>query len=252
MDSAVVEYRKRRQKRLDSRFHKDEPEEETNNRQNNRNHGGHGNTKLPYGLCHRYGISIEKGWTPRDAWDALAEKGVTPTGEFEKRKGNSTFKSRFGTVYSNISAEKTSGGKYALFGDFEMGKTSGKHSKYHDFICKDEMYAFLKENGVSRFKDPDSGDIVNPKKMDLPRTVAKIGETRYKDLTLGYRTDRTGHPYTGRGFAIAGQDFTGKRTVLKVFSKITDAKAYAKKIGCSEDDLRLTADLKKYAKPTVG
>lgn len=252
MDQAVIEYRKRRQKRLDARFHNDEPEAETNNRNNNRNHGGHGNTKLPYGLCHRYGIEIGKGWSPRDAWDALADKGVTPTAEFSKRSGNSTFKSRFGTVYSNITAEKASGGKYSLYGDFDMGATKGKHSKYHDFICKDEMYAFLKENGVSRFKDPDTGERVNPQKMDLPKTVAKIGETRYKDITIGYRTDKTGHPYSGRGYAITGQDFRGKRTVLKVFGKVSDAKEYAKKIGCSDNDLRWTDDLKKHVKPDAG
>ena len=38
----------------------------------------HGNTRLPFGLCMRYGIAIGKDWTPRDAWDALKGKGITP------------------------------------------------------------------------------------------------------------------------------------------------------------------------------
>lgn len=33
---------------------------------------------LPYGLCERYGIRLEKNARPRDAWDALARKGITP------------------------------------------------------------------------------------------------------------------------------------------------------------------------------
>ena len=38
-----------------------------------------GNTRLPFGLCERYGIPIGKDWTPRDAWEALRKKtGITP------------------------------------------------------------------------------------------------------------------------------------------------------------------------------
>ncbi len=33
-----------------------------------------GNTRLPFGLCGRYGIPIGKDWTPRDAWEALRKK----------------------------------------------------------------------------------------------------------------------------------------------------------------------------------
>lgn len=39
----------------------------------------HGNTRLPFGLCERYGIQLPNGATPRDAWDALKGKtGLTP------------------------------------------------------------------------------------------------------------------------------------------------------------------------------
>jgi hypothetical protein len=33
-----------------------------------------GNTRLPYGLCKKYGIRILDGWRPRDCWAALEEK----------------------------------------------------------------------------------------------------------------------------------------------------------------------------------
>lgn len=34
-------------------------------------------TRLPFGLCKRYGISLPKNATPRSAWEALAGKGVS-------------------------------------------------------------------------------------------------------------------------------------------------------------------------------
>lgn len=46
--------------------------------------GGHGNTRLPYGLCEKYGIEVQKGWTPREAWSALAGKGVSAAEEYKK------------------------------------------------------------------------------------------------------------------------------------------------------------------------
>ena len=44
----------------------------------------HGNTKLPYGLCEKYGIEVKSGWTPREAWEALAGKGVSAAEEYRK------------------------------------------------------------------------------------------------------------------------------------------------------------------------
>ena len=48
--------------------------------------GGHGNTKLPFGLCEKYGIDVQKGWTPREAWEALEGKGVSAKEEYRKLK----------------------------------------------------------------------------------------------------------------------------------------------------------------------
>lgn len=46
--------------------------------------GGHGNTRLPYGLCKAAGIDTE-GMTPKDAWDALAGKtGVKAKDAYKK------------------------------------------------------------------------------------------------------------------------------------------------------------------------
>lgn len=41
-------------------------------------------TRLPFGLCKRYGITLPKGATPRVAWDALKGKGVSRTEIYAK------------------------------------------------------------------------------------------------------------------------------------------------------------------------
>lgn len=50
--------------------------------------GGHGNTKIPFGLCQREGIEIGPNWTPRDAWDALADKGYSASDIYDKLQEN--------------------------------------------------------------------------------------------------------------------------------------------------------------------
>lgn len=62
----VKAYRERRDRRMTHRRIDAEEEERK---------GGHGNTHIPFGLCQREGIAVQPGWTPRDAWSALASKG---------------------------------------------------------------------------------------------------------------------------------------------------------------------------------
>ena len=50
--------------------------------------GGHGNTKIPFGLCEREGISVDPSWTPFDAWNALAEKGYSVEGVYNGLRDN--------------------------------------------------------------------------------------------------------------------------------------------------------------------
>ena len=77
----VAEWRKRRESRRKQKREDDEDAEggETP-------HKGHGNTKLPYGLCEKHGIEVQKGWTPREAWEALEGKGVSAKEEYRKLK----------------------------------------------------------------------------------------------------------------------------------------------------------------------
>lgn len=49
--------------------------------------GRGGNTRLPFGLCKKYGISLTENATPRDAWTALKNKtGLSPQDFYDKLK----------------------------------------------------------------------------------------------------------------------------------------------------------------------
>ena len=95
----VTSYQKRRTERLKKRgiesqrdqidpFRFDEPDDDSdnNNQGGGDSGGGHGNTRLPFGLCKRFGIEIGADWGPRDAWDALAGRGITPDGAYARLK----------------------------------------------------------------------------------------------------------------------------------------------------------------------
>ena len=59
----------------------DEPQERERREENNKE-GGQG-TRLPYGLCKKYGINLPKTATPKQAWAALKHMGVTPEETYE-------------------------------------------------------------------------------------------------------------------------------------------------------------------------
>ena len=56
-------------------------------------------TRLPFGLCEAHGITIQKGWTPRDAWEALKKAGVVskndPYKEYHEVEAEQATKARF-------------------------------------------------------------------------------------------------------------------------------------------------------------
>ena len=78
---AIADYRRRRIQRLRARFDDD-------NDENNAPApaGGHGNTKLPFGLCRREGIKVDPNWTPKDAWNALEGKGYSAKEAYKELK----------------------------------------------------------------------------------------------------------------------------------------------------------------------
>ena len=85
---AVKRYRRRRKMRLDARGYRKDDETEEEGK------GRHGNTKIPFGLCQREGIDIQKGWTPTDAWNALAGKGYKAGETYQELKKTGTVAKR--------------------------------------------------------------------------------------------------------------------------------------------------------------
>lgn len=261
MDAVVKRYRERRDGRLAARgIRKDDVEENTNNRPGEGSSGGHGNTKLPFGLCKKYGIEYGDDWSPRDAWSALADKGVTPGGEFARLSGKkTTLKTKGGTEYRNLVAEKSDRGLYRLSGEYDKKPTmwtdykpKAERSQITTFLNHDEMVSYLKSKGITRFKDPDTGKNINPQKMDVPRIVATANEglaneERFTDLILGMVRERSG-PFSGDGYTITGKNFAGRKIKLKTFKTVEQAKKYAESIGCKPEDLKESRDYIKYRK----
>jgi hypothetical protein len=62
-----------------------------------------GNTKLPFGLCEREGIEVGEDWKPKDAWDALAKKGITPSDAY--KEADKTEKPKTEKVKTKMSEE---------------------------------------------------------------------------------------------------------------------------------------------------
>lgn len=81
---SVKEYRKRRAERLAARMDAEGDEESAPAPK--KGGGGHGNTKLPFGLCQREGIEVKPGWTPQDAWKALEGKGYSAGEAYKELK----------------------------------------------------------------------------------------------------------------------------------------------------------------------
>ena len=88
----VDKYRLKRIARLEKRYGKfhgarfDADDEENGGSGGGSGKGGHGNTRIPYGLCQREGINIQKGWTPSDAWSALEGKGYSASSVYKELK----------------------------------------------------------------------------------------------------------------------------------------------------------------------
>ena len=267
----VAEYKKRRAARLKARgYRADAPYQEPTNEevaqlQGSRGGGGggHGNTRLPFGLCKRFGIDIDSSWTPKDAWAALAGKGITPEKAFEALKkgedpgkvgteGETAVKAEpvkkitvgeteYGELEGKKSLWASAGEKWELRGK-RIGETGGFSTAYMSkrFRTKTDMMAFLKEKGVEEFADPETGEVVNPKEMDIPEPALKvktyIGTTGYTAMTLGLRGGR---------YVLTGTDYDGGKVKLGDWSTIDKAKDYVQRFGGKVEDMKMSPALKK-------
>lgn len=251
---AVERYKQRRSERIAKRF---DEEAEENSKNNVAKTGGHGNTRLPFGLCQRYGIEVKNGWTPLDAWNALAEKGVTPKEEYAKlgKKADGGSIKIGGTTFSNFDISfnpllKT----YTVSGDFDyadktMKKFGDRSSIGVQFSSKEQAIAYLRDNGVTKLKDSKTGEVIDPQKSGLPKTVVTVKQQPYQSIRLGLKRDKYGHPFDGKGYTVTGIEMDGTRTPLKTFDTFKQVKDYLQEIGCAEKDAKMSPYLKKHLTP---
>lgn len=101
--NAVQKFRYKRIKRLENRFGSyhgafrlDADEDTEGNNGGRKSGGGHGNTRIPFGLCQREGIKVDPNWTPKDAWDALAGHGYSAGDVYKELKKTGTIGKRSG------------------------------------------------------------------------------------------------------------------------------------------------------------
>lgn len=289
-NDAVYEYRKRREKRLAARGYrtklneyrntgsgkKVEEEEKTEDvkaessdvrmdapeeqQQNNRGEesGGHGNTRLPFGLCKRFGIEIQKGWTPSDAWAALAGKGITASDAYARlKKGEDpgvptdgegielpkepkkTFTSH-GKEYSELTGKKLTWARSNPWKLEAVDESGGRF--YRSFATKSDMFQYLKEKGVEEFKDPETGEMVNPLAMELPKAVLGTGaypQKYYKGVTIGLRKGK---------YTVIGTGLEDKKETMREFSSLADAEKYLDESGVAVEDRKISPSVKKREK----
>ena len=270
----IEEFKKRRAARLAARgIRMDAPdgtEENNNNNQSgggSKGGGGHGNTRLPFGLCKRFGIDIDPSWTPKDAWAALAGKGITPEKAFEalkkgedpgsvgtepEAKKEPVKKIKLGE-YGDTEYEELTGyergfvgrgeGKWMLRGKKVEGTGSGGYSPtrlYKQFKTKMDMMEYLKKAGVEEFSDPETGEIVNPQEIEIPESVLRIVSgvttTGYTALSMGLRDGR---------YFLTGTDYDGKKVKLGDWGSKADAEGYVERFGGKVDAIKLSPALKK-------
>lgn len=262
---AVEAYRKKRAERLAARGIKlvrHDADEDDNNQNNGGESGGsHGNTKLPFGLCKRFGIAVEAGWTPKDAWAALAGKGITPDSAFGALKEGKdpgtpdapSEPKKSTNVAIGPDDYKVTGAKYVEGGGATgkpwvlEGSVPGVRSvvgELTSFETKSEMYRFLKEQGVEEFPDPETGEVVNPKEMEIPKEpVKKFADPVYGGAEYGNLTgskiswaSRGSAPWSLSGKRVegTGDGSWAPRTIYKKFFTKEDMLYYLKEKGVEE------------------
>lgn len=274
----IEDYRERRAIRLLERglmpveYRADAPDDDGGNNNNNNGgggeKGGHGNTRLPFGLCMRYGITIEPGWGPGDAWEALKGVGIEAKKAYEKLKRGGDpgtpepeppkdpvksvrVRTRSGTdvEYNKLEGKKltwTSRGDapWRLYGDRvgdfeEMGWRAPARRMSESFFTKTDMFRWLKDKGVEEFADPETGEIVNPKEMEIPRAVLVDRKRGYTDISIGMRDGM---------YTIIGTDYDGKKKKIDDFSSLAAAKGFLEGKGVAESDIKLSPAIKKREK----
>lgn len=169
--------------------------------------GGHGNTRLPYGIAKSMGLDTT-GMTPSEVWDMLKGKGISPEEEYkkleERGKGGGTeptpepapeppkppktdFTTEDGHTIDDLEIGESSSWrailKYSLSG---MGSDGSRHSSMYA-ATKDDLLYMLKTAGVTSVKI--GGETINPQEKDYPEALFAIKGDVYGSKTVTHVAD---------------------------------------------------------------
>ncbi|MBQ4197762.1 MAG: hypothetical protein II659_07950 [Bacteroidales bacterium] len=259
-------------KRFDAPDGDDQPEQQQNQEPKPVETGGsHGNTRLPFGLCKRFGIEIGKDWTPRDAWAALAGKGITadiayrrlkegkdpgvPEKDVEtpaepekpaepeppKEPKRSYTDDRSGKEVEELDTEYRSWSRYSpyIVKGYYKDDAGEKQPTSRRFETKLDMMYFLKQRGTEEVMDPETGEIVNPQEIEFPEVMFMPHSWDFRYYTnpsIGLRGGR---------YAVVGEGLDGKKKKLEDFTTLAGAKDWLVRKGVPEDKIKMTSKMKK-------
>lgn len=126
-------------------------------------------TRLPFGLCKRYGITLPDNATPRDAWNALKGRGVTrqevyesirenakPTGNDKgaKEEQEQDSKKTVEAFMSNDRIKVSAQNREALQKCFEAGTKEMQSVTSRLFI--EDSYSYNTKSGTGKFSPIDN------------------------------------------------------------------------------------------------
>lgn len=212
----IEKFRMKRNRRLQSRglpiFRLDAGSIHNNNTNNGGGgddggkEGGHGNTRLPYGIAKSMGLDTT-GMSPSEVWAMLRGEGISPEEEYkkleERGKGGgeepapepapeppkppkTDFTTEDGHTIDDLEISKSGlwgfSTKYSLSG---MGADGSRHSPVYA-ESEDELLYALKEAGVTSVKIGD--ETVNPQEKDYPEVLFEIKGVSYGRKTISHVT----------------------------------------------------------------
>ena len=141
---AIEKYRRRRIQRLRVRF--DDDEENAGN--NGGRRGGHGNTRIPFGLCQREGIQVDPKWTPKDAWNALEGKGYSAGETYAQLKKTGSTAKKAAGARMKTQRMQTRGLHGAFFKGAGLKKFQAFNTEFQKMELEEHISDFVANAGA--------------------------------------------------------------------------------------------------------
>ncbi len=118
--------------------------------------------RLPFALCKEFGIDVQEGWTPRDAWDALKDKGAMQGSVSDAHKQYfSDLKNSKKSALAGLKIElEYAQMKQKEFGNVKNGgtrETRKKFQEWNDHARELQAQIMKLEQDVKRIYDDSDG-----------------------------------------------------------------------------------------------